>query len=130
MAECTAIDYTAVNYSVSKYSDYIIERGWYKKREHIYYLCGIVKYKNEIHVLASYSLKTKHLLIKNACEHIPSTNILKKFVNYCEGKYLKISGNVSVCEEDCLSGGCFSDDNSSGGNSSNDDSGDTHEGRC
>lgn len=42
--------------------------------------------KNEEHIIASYSLKTKQLLIKNANSHIPQSEVLKEFVEICERK--------------------------------------------
>ena len=42
--------------------------------------------KNEEHIIASYSLKTKQLLIKNANLHIPQSKVLEEFVEICEKK--------------------------------------------
>ena len=68
-----------------KYDSYSIDNDmWYKKRKHIYYLMGNIK--NCEYIICSYSLKTKQLLIKCANEHIPATDILKQFVEYCESK--------------------------------------------
>lgn len=67
------------------YESYSIDNdSWFKKRKHIYYLMG--NNKNTYYVIASYSLKSKQLLIKCANEHIPYQNILKQFVDYCENK--------------------------------------------
>lgn len=66
------------------FKEYGIENDmWYKKRKHIYYLMGIDKGEC---IVATYSLKTKRLLIKCANEHIPPSHILKEFVDYCEKK--------------------------------------------
>ena len=66
------------------FKGYAIENDmWYKKREHIYYLMGIDKGEC---IVATYSLKTKRLIIKCANELIPPTHILKEFVEYCENK--------------------------------------------
>ena len=54
-----------------EYEQYIIESDIFKQRKHIYYLGALVKGKNEAHIIASYSLKTKQLLIKNVNSHIP-----------------------------------------------------------
>lgn len=65
--------------------EYTIENDmWYKKRKHIYYLGKLGKGREDL--ICTYSLKTKHLLIKCANEHIPETYILKQFVEYCEKK--------------------------------------------
>lgn len=72
-----------------EYEQYIIEPDIFKKRKHIYYLGALVKGKNEEHIIASYSLKTKQLLIKNANSHIPQSEALKEFVEICERKELK-----------------------------------------
>lgn len=69
-----------------EYEKYIIEKDFIKQRKHIYYLGAWVKGKNEEHIIASYSLKTKQLLIKNANSHIPSGEVLKEFVEICERK--------------------------------------------
>ena len=72
-----------------EYEQYIVEPDIFKKRKHIYYLGALVKGKNEEHIIASYSLKTKQLLIKNANSHIPQSEALKEFVEICERKELK-----------------------------------------
>ena len=69
-----------------EYEKYIIELDVFKQRKHIYYLCALVKDKNEAHIIASYSLKTKQLLIKNVNSHIPQSEVLKEFVEICERK--------------------------------------------
>lgn len=67
------------------FTKYGIENDmWYKKREHIYYLMGIDV--GAEYIVATYSLKTKRLLIKYANECIPATHILREFVDYCEKK--------------------------------------------
>ena len=72
-----------------EYEQYIVEPDIFKRRKHIYYLGALVKGKNEEHIIASYSLKTKQLLIKNANSHIPQSEALKEFVEICERKELK-----------------------------------------
>ena len=67
-----------------KYTRYIINRDFFKQRKHIYYLGAIVEDKNEQYIIASYSLKTKQLLIKDANSHIPQSEILNEFVKICE----------------------------------------------
>ncbi len=69
-----------------EYEKYTIERDVFKQRKHIYYLGALVKDKNEEHIIASYSLKTKQLIIKIAKLHIPQTEVLKEFVEICERK--------------------------------------------
>lgn len=69
-----------------KYERYVVEPDIFKQRKHIYYLGALVKDKNEEHIIASYSLKTKQLLIKNANLHIPQSEALKEFVEICEQK--------------------------------------------
>ena len=67
------------------YESYSVDHDlWYKKRKHIYYLLG--NNGNCGTIIATYSLKTKRLLIKCANEHIPPTLVLKDFVIYCEVK--------------------------------------------
>ena len=69
-----------------EYEKYTIEPDIFKRRKHLYYLGALVKGKNEEHIIASYSLKTKQLLIKIANLHIPPTEVLRKFVEICEQK--------------------------------------------
>lgn len=74
---------------MTQYESYQIDNDmWYKKRKHIYYLMGIYN-GNCACVIATYSLKTKRLLIKCANEHIPESNILKQFIEYTENKGLQ-----------------------------------------
>lgn len=68
-----------------QYESYAIENdNIYKQRPHIYWLMGAKG--NSLYAIASYSLKTKRLIIKCANEHIPPTHILQEFVYRCESK--------------------------------------------
>ena len=69
-----------------EYEQYNIEPDIFKRRKHLYYLGALVKGKNEEHFIASYSLKTKQLIIKNVDSHIPPTEVLREFVKVCERK--------------------------------------------
>ena len=69
-----------------EYEQYTIEPDIFKRRKHLYYLGALVKGKNEEHIIASYSLKTKQLIIKNIDSHIPRTEVLREFVKVCERK--------------------------------------------
>ena len=69
-----------------EYEQYYIEPDIFKRRKHLYYLGALVKGKNEEHIIASYSLNTKQLLIKIANSHIPPNEVLKEFVEVCERK--------------------------------------------
>lgn len=69
-----------------EYEKYTIERDVFKRRKHLYYLGALVKGKNEEHIIASYSLKTKQLIIKNVDSHIPPTEVLREFIKVCERK--------------------------------------------
>ena len=69
-----------------EYEKYTIEPDIFKRKKHLYYLGALVKDKNEEHIIASYSLKTKQLLIKNANLHIPQSKVLEEFVEICERK--------------------------------------------
>ena len=67
-----------------KYTGYVINRDFFKQRKHIYYLGALVEDKNVEYIIASYSLKTKQLLIKGANSHIPQSEVLNEFVKICE----------------------------------------------
>lgn len=67
-----------------EHTRYIINRDFLKRRKHIYYLEALVEDKNVAHIIASYSLKTKQLLIKDANSHIPQSEVLIEFVKICE----------------------------------------------
>ena len=71
---------------MEKYTNFNIGIDIFKHRKHIYYLEAQVGTTNQWNVIASYSLKTKHLLIKNANSHIPPSEVLRKFVEICEQK--------------------------------------------
>lgn len=75
---------------MKQYDSYSIDNDmWYKKRKHIYHLLGVYNEGNCAYVIATYSLKTKGLLIKCANEHIPESGVLKQFVDYAESKGLQ-----------------------------------------
>ena len=75
---------------MTRYDSYQIDNDmWYKKREHIYHLLGSYNEGRSACTIATYSLKTKRLLIKCANEHIPESRILKQFIEYAENKERK-----------------------------------------
>ena len=75
---------------MTRYESYSIDNDmWYKKRKHIYQLMGIYNDGCCACIIATYSLKTKRLLIKCANEHIPESRILKQFIEYAESKELQ-----------------------------------------
>ena len=78
---------------MKQYDSYQIDNDmWYKKRKHIYHLLGDYNDEHDGHcacIIATYSLKTKRLLIKGANEHIPESKILKQFIEYAESKGFK-----------------------------------------
>lgn len=75
---------------MKQYDSYSIDNDmWYKKRKHIYHLLGNYNEENYACVIATYSLKTKRLLIKCANEHIPESGVLKQFIDYAESKGLQ-----------------------------------------
>ena len=61
---------------MKNYDKYIIEHDWIRGRQHLYYLCGYVEKENICYCIASYSLKTDHLILKCASEHLPNNEIL------------------------------------------------------
>ena len=75
---------------MKQYESYQIDNDmWYKKRKHIYHLLGFYNEGRSACIIATYSLKTKRLLIKGANEHIPESSILKQFIEYAESKESK-----------------------------------------
>lgn len=75
---------------MTRYDSYQIDNDmWYKKRKHIYHLLGVCNEGRCACILATYSLKTKMLLIKSANEHIPESSVLKQFIEYAENKELQ-----------------------------------------
>ena len=69
---------------MEQYMNFNIDIDIFKHRKHIYYLEAQVGLTSQWNVIASYSLKTKRLIIKCANEFIPKTHILKEFVEHCE----------------------------------------------
>ena len=75
---------------MTQYESYSIDNDmWYKKRKHIYHLLGVYNEGRCACIIATYSLKTKRLLIKCANKHIPESNVLKQFIEYAESKDLE-----------------------------------------
>ena len=75
---------------MTRYESYNIDNDmWYKKRKHIYHLMGVYDGGRCACIIATYSLKTKRLLIKGANKHIPESSILKQFIEYAESKELQ-----------------------------------------
>lgn len=69
---------------MKNFESYSIDKDIWTGKPHLYYLLGVIG--NCADVIASYSLKTKRLIIKGANEHIPTGDILERFVRYAEGK--------------------------------------------
>ena len=67
----------------------IVDDLWYKNRKHIYHLLGVYDEGHCSCIIATYSLKTKRLLIKGANEHIPEAKILKQLIEYAESEGLR-----------------------------------------
>lgn len=67
------------------YKEFGVEKDTFKHREHIYYLVGYEKGTNCAYVVASYSLKTKHLIIKDT-DIVGYKNVLVGFINIMEQK--------------------------------------------
>lgn len=88
---------------MNEYIGYQIDNDmWYKKRKHIYHLLGDYKDEHDGHcacIIATYSVKTKRLLIKGANEHIPESKVLKQFIEYAESKGLQERGNINATKE-------------------------------
>ena len=79
---------------MTRYDSYSIDNDmWYKKRKHIYHLLDSYNEGRCACIIATYSLKTKRLLIKGANKHIPESSILKQFVEYAESKELQENKN-------------------------------------
>lgn len=68
-----------------KYSEFYIVKDFIKHREHIYYLLGAEKGTNCHYVVASYSLKTKYLIVKDI-DIIGYNNVLVDFINIMKEK--------------------------------------------
>ena len=72
---------------MKQYASYQIDNDmWYKKRNHIYHLLGVYNDGHCACIIATYSLKTKWLIIKGANEHIPPTSVLQRFIEMAEIK--------------------------------------------
>ena len=69
---------------MKNFESYSVDKDLWKNRPHLYYLFSRIG--NCLYVIASYSLKTKRLIIKGANEHIPEGSVLKEFVRYVEEK--------------------------------------------
>ena len=67
---------------MTNFESYSVDKDLWKNRPHLYYLLGVIG--NCAYVIASYSLKTKRLIIKRANEHIPEGSVLEQFVRYVE----------------------------------------------
>ena len=82
---------------MKQYDSYQIDNDmWYKKRKHIYHLLGDYNDEHDGHcacIIATYSLKTKRLLIKGANEHIPESKILSNLLNTQKAKDLRRNKN-------------------------------------
>lgn len=67
------------------YKEYTIDNDmWLRQRKHIYHLMG--NDTNKLICVASYSLKTKRLIVKDAPNSLPPEHILRTFIQQCEGR--------------------------------------------
>ena len=68
-----------------KYDKFGVEKDVFRHREHIYFLVGFEKGTNCSRVVASYSLKTKFLIVKDT-SIIGYNNVLVDFINIVKEK--------------------------------------------
>ena len=74
-----------------RYNEFKYEKDFIRNSPHLYYLLGRINDTNTEYVLASYSTKTKRLIIKDAVSFDfshPYGDILNDFINKVE-KYEK-----------------------------------------
>ena len=70
-----------------KYDRFEVDRDIFKGRKHIYYLMGVEEGTNSCYVIASYSIKTGRIILKDVENHIPSGEVLRDFVRIEKGRY-------------------------------------------
>ena len=63
-----------------KYGEFRVEKNFSKHKKHLYYLVGYEKGTNCGYVVASYSLKTKFLIVRDT-SIIGFNNVLVDFIN-------------------------------------------------
>lgn len=68
-----------------KYDEFSVEKDIFKHRKHIYFLVGYEKGANCGYVVASYSLKTKFLIVKDT-SIIGFNNVLVDFIDIMKKK--------------------------------------------
>ena len=62
------------------YCKFEVDRDIFKGRKHIYYLMGVEEKTNHCYVIASYSIKTGQIILKDVENYIPTSEVLREFV--------------------------------------------------
>lgn len=70
-----------------KYDFLTVESDFITHKKHLFYLCGTVNAENCGYVIASYSIKTDRIILKDCSNFVPDTDILKRFVKIAKEKY-------------------------------------------
>jgi len=70
-----------------KYDRFEVDRDIFKGRKHIYYLMGVEEKTNHCYVVASYSIKTGQIILKDVENYIPTSEMLREFVRIAKERY-------------------------------------------
>lgn len=72
---------------MKKYDFLTVESDFITHKKHLFYLCGMVNTENCGYVIASYSVKTDRMILKDCSNFVPDTDILKRFVEIAKKRY-------------------------------------------
>lgn len=70
-----------------KYDFVTVESDFITHKKHLFYLCGTVNTENCEYVIASYSVKTDRMILKDCSNFVPNTDVLERFVEIAKKKY-------------------------------------------
>ena len=70
-----------------KYNTLFVDKDFITHKKHLFYLLGNVECENTIYVIASYSVKTDKMILKDCSNFIPSQQNLIDFMELAKKRY-------------------------------------------
>ena len=68
--------------------DYLtVEKSFMPYRKHIFYLMATIEKEASGYVIASYSVKTDKIILKDCSNYIPDAEILSQFIEIAKQRY-------------------------------------------
>ena len=72
---------------MAKYNSLVVDKDFITNKKHLFYLMGDVPEEGILYIIASYSVKTDRIILKDVSNFIPSQEALIQFVELVKKRY-------------------------------------------